>query len=144
VRRVAGRVWGEDVVTFTLRPAASRFGDASLGPAVHVLIKPNGVSLINRFVNGRWTTTYVPHTYAATVEDDVWRGEVSIPWPSLQPPDAYTRGPLVDLELRPRLLLFNAARHEAVTGRTATWAGPAHSERDLDRLGALVVPPAEQ
>ena len=69
-------------------------------------------------------------TYAPTVDEADWRGELAIPWKALNNDPA--KG-------RPVMLRFNFVQHKTLTGESASWAGPIDTGRDENFTGVLLI-----
>jgi hypothetical protein len=125
------RAWSEDMCEILIQPV---YADNSLGPVLHVVCKPNGVTWIERRIalnnpNDWQAFQGAGVRYSTTLEDTTWRGEVAIPWTSIA--DA-TKG-------RPALLRFNVIQHKHATGESASWSGPIDFGRDDSFTGVLFV-----
>ncbi|MFT3787975.1 MAG: hypothetical protein QM770_17695 [Tepidisphaeraceae bacterium] len=139
VRYQFGRAWGEDVVQLLVQPV---YEDGSAGPVLHVACKPNGGQWSERKTDARagpndenaWEAVESGVRYASTLEGDIWRGEVSIPWRAIHPA-GFAPGP----GKRVALLRFNFAQHQHKFATSATWAGPVDLGRDDGLMGALVI-----
>jgi len=126
------RAWGEDVCEMLMQAI---YGDNSLGPLLHIAVKPRGQIEVSRRLDPR--TTARPWQalegsgirYAATVDEGMtWRGEMGIPWEALNAAGE-TR--------RPAAVRFNFAQHQRRTGQSASWAGPVDFGRDDAFTGLL-------
>ncbi len=125
-----GRIRGEDAAEVLVTPVFSDDNEPVTGTPLHVVLRPNGQALIERFSDDAWRPAALGLGYAARHErDGTWRGELTIPWATLSAGDAARV---------PELLRFNFAHTRRATGRAASWAGPVDSGRDLDITGALV------
>ncbi len=137
VRREADRVWGEDVVELVVRPITLVAGDARPGPTLHLTLKPTGGATAARRLDRRPPVPIaVPGEYAATTVDGIWRGEVVLSWSDLNatlPGDPLAAGRV------PAVVAFNLSHHDALSGRSTSWAGPVDSGRDPHVVGALVM-----
>ena len=128
------RAWGEDVVEVLAQPI---YEDNSVGPLLHLACKPQGQIEIARRLNPKlnatpWQAfTGADILYGATVQANVWRGELAIPWEAVN--DAGHRGQ------RPVALRFNFAQHRGATGMSYTWAGPVDHGRDEQLMGLLSI-----
>lgn len=122
------RAWGEDLSQLLIQPI---YDDNSLGPVLHVVAKPNGGTWIERKVEDRmvadpWQPLQgAAVRFATTLSQGVWRGELAIPWDAIRDRE---KG-------MPRLLRFNFAQHNDVTGYSASWAGPVDYLRDQQFMG---------
>jgi hypothetical protein len=109
------------------------YKDNSLGPVLHVVVKPNGSNWVERKLDPKlnadpWVAFENTGTrYAARVAADGWTGELAVPWPLLA--DA-KRG-------MPTLLRFNFSQHRPAAGESASWAGPVDFGRDDALTGLL-------
>ena len=125
------RAWGEDLCEILIQPV---YTDNTLGPVLHVVCKPNGVTWIERRMilnnpNAWEAFQGAGVRYSTTLDNKSWRGEVAIPWTSIADP---AKG-------RPALLRFNVVQHKNETGESASWAGPIDFGRDDSFTGALFV-----
>ncbi len=124
------RAWGEDLAEVLIQPI---YDDNSLGPVLHVVVKPNGSDWVQRKVDlrrntDRWQVLEGSSIrYASTLETGVWRGEIAIPWSAIAEKD----------KPQPRLLRFNFSQHNNTTGQSASWAGPVDFGRDDEFTGLL-------
>lgn len=128
----AGRPWGEDLCEILIQPV---YADNRLGPVLHIVCKPGGPWLSRKLDDARnpnpWQPIVgAPVRYAGTLNDNVWRGELAIPWQIINDPAAGSTR-------RPALLRFNFSRHQASTGDSSSWAGPIDSARDDSFTGLL-------
>lgn len=126
-----GRAWGEDLVQLLVQPI---YADNSVGPLLHVVVKPNGSSWSERKTDPRQTVTpWQPFEggvrYQCTVApaENAWRGELAIPWRAFERTG----------QQRPVALRFNFIQHKSATGESASWAGPIDAARD-DRLTGMI------
>jgi hypothetical protein len=123
------RAWEEDLATVLVQPV---YDDNSVGPVLHVVVKPTGGHWVERKSDPKRTVDpWQPVEgagilYACTLDGD-WRGELRIPWKAIT--DA-NKG-------RPRLLRFNFTQHKHTTGESASWAGPIDFGRDDAFMGLL-------
>jgi hypothetical protein len=123
------RAWGEDLAQVLVQPV---YNDNSVGPVLNVVLKPTGVSWVERKNPSRlavdpWQPVEGAGIHYACTLDADWRGEVRIPWKAITDPG----------QGRPRLLRFNFAQHKTATGESATWAGPVDFARDDAFMGLL-------
>jgi hypothetical protein len=126
------RAWGEDLCQVLIQPI---YADGSLGPILHVALKPNGTSWVERKEDPRqfadpWQAFEGARLrYAATLEGPDWRGELAIPWKAIG-----------DEALgRPIALRFNFSQHKMLTGESSSWAGPVDFGRDDSFTGLLLL-----
>jgi hypothetical protein len=125
------RAWGEDLCQVLVSAA---YADGSTGPLMHVTVKPNGSTWIERKLDERtnaepWQTIEGAGVrYSRTIEGSDWRGEIAIPWKSIGDPKHTDR---------PIMLRFNFAQHKTATGESASWAGPVDFGRDDALMGLL-------
>ncbi|HEX8911952.1 MAG TPA: hypothetical protein VF796_06300, partial [Humisphaera sp.] len=126
------RAWGEDLCEVLIQPV---YRDNSVGPLLHVVVKPNGSNWVERRLDPKrnadpWEPFEGTGTrYYADVGNGRWTGELSVPWKLLAHPQ---------LEL-PRMLRFNFVQHRAAVGESASWAGPIDFGRDDALTGLLYV-----
>ena len=131
------RAWGEDLVEVLVQPV---YPDGSLGPALHVACKTNGGTWceqkrdLTEGSDAAWEALDAGVRFVRTIEGDVWRGELAIPWSAIGPTNALG-GPA----RMPALLRFNFVQHRHATGQSASWAGPIDFGRDDLFTGALVL-----
>jgi hypothetical protein len=123
------RAWDEDLAQVLVQPV---YNDNSVGPVLHVVLKPTGGHWVerknpSRFAVDPWQPVEGAGIYYACTLDGDWRGELRIPWKAIVDPD---KG-------RPRLLRFNFAQHKNATGESASWAGPVDFGRDDGFMGLL-------
>jgi Domain of unknown function (DUF4091) len=124
------RAWGEDLCQILIQPV---YRDSSVGPVLHLVIKPNGSCTIER-KGGAMSTEEWPAfegagvKYVATLDGPIWRGEIAIPWKTINSDKG-----------RPVLLRFNFTQHRTDTGETASWAGPIDFGRDDAFMGLLFI-----
>lgn len=128
-----GRAWGEDLAELLVQPV---YADNRVGPVLHVICKPSGVTWIERKLDPKLhANPWQPFEgsgirFASTLQDSDWRGEIAIPWRAITD----------DLEgKRPKLLRFNFVQHKNATGESASWAGPVDFGRDDSFTGILVL-----
>jgi hypothetical protein len=122
----AGRAWGEDLCEMVVQAV---YPDNTAGATVHLVCKPGG-QWVERKRDGRWEPIESASVrYASTLDADVWRGEVAVPWRVLT--DNAGRVP--------SFLRFNFSQHQKSSGRSSSWAGPVDSGRDDGFTGVLVV-----
>ncbi len=125
-----GRAWGEDLTEVTIQPV---YVDDSVGPTVHVVCKTGGEWVERQpAAGGDWEPfegTALRYAASVVPANQVWRGELAIPWSVLATPG---RG-------RPALLRFNFGQHVTATGESATWAGPVDRSRQTAMAGLLVL-----
>jgi hypothetical protein len=131
-----GRAWGEDLCEMVMQPV---YNDGSVGPVVHLVLKPRGQLFAERKVNPRenvmpWQSVVgeaIRYAASNDVKDGnpAWRGEVAIPWGALN--DQKHQG------IRPTLLRYNFIQHKNHTGESSSWAGPIDSGRDEDLMGLI-------
>jgi hypothetical protein len=126
------RAWGEDLCQVLIQAI---YADGSLGPVLHVALKPNGTSWVERKEDPRqfadpWQAFEGARLrYAATLEGPDWRGEMAIPWKAIG-----------DEALgRPIALRFNFSQHKMLTGESSSWAGPVDFGRDDSFTGLLLL-----
>jgi hypothetical protein len=124
------RAWGEDLCQVLIQPV---YKDSSLGPVLHLVVKPNGSCWVERKGNSmsvdQWPAFQGPDLrYFATLDGPNWRGEIAIPWKAISPEQG-----------RPVLLRFNFTQHKTDTGESASWAGPIDFGRDDAFMGLLFV-----
>lgn len=128
------RAWGEDVCEALIQPV---YPDNTLGPLLHIAIKPRGQIEISRRLDPKkhanpWQGfSGADIRYAANIDGAVWRGEIAIPWDAVNAPEL--RGK------RPAALRFNFAQHFGATGQSASWAGPVDFGRDERFTGLLEI-----
>ena len=125
------RAWGEDLCQILIQPV---YADNSTGPTLHVVCKPNGHWVERKMDPRQFADPWQAFEgtgvrYAATLDGPDWRGEVAIPWKSLN--DA-NKG-------WPRMLRFNVTQHRADSGESASWAGPVDFGRDDALTGVLIL-----
>ncbi len=117
----------------------------SLGPLLHVVVKPNGSSWVERKLNPKahanpwepFESTGIRYVAAVAAAAAVangadaakgkWTGELAIPWKILNDPNLGM----------PTLLRFNFSQHRTATGESASWAGPVDFGRDDAFTGVL-------
>jgi hypothetical protein len=124
------RAWDEDVCQILIQAV---YADGSLGPILHVGLKSNGSSWVERKLDPHmyadpWQPFEADVRYAKTIENSDWRGEVAIPWKAISD-SKHTD--------RPVMLRFNFAQHMTATGESASWAGPEDFGRDDRFMGLL-------
>ncbi|HEX8340745.1 MAG TPA: hypothetical protein VF624_07545 [Tepidisphaeraceae bacterium] len=135
------RAWSEDVCQVLVQ---AMYSDGTVGPLVHLSLKPGGNLWAERRGDTRlsvepWQNLQTATRYATTLEKDVWRGEMAIPWASLI---AEEKTAALAAEGKPNLpvmLRFNFSTHLRATGESASWAGPVDSSRDENFTGVLVL-----
>lgn len=137
-----GRAWGEDLCQAVIQAV---YDDGSTGPLVHVTVKPGGIDWNEKKDSPRepWQKLQASVRYATTVDGQVWRGEVAVPWDALIDPGKTAAFAAQGQSNRPVFLKFNFAQHKHDTGESATWAGPVDSARDADFTGVLMLHEAE-
>ena len=137
---------GRDLCEVLIQPV---YVNNSLGPLLHVVLKPNGSSWVERKLNPKqhanpwepFESTGIRY-YAALAHggkdparkdaagaDGKWTGELAIPWKVLNDPNLGM----------PTLLRFNFSQHRTATGESASWAGPVDFGRDDAFMGCLQV-----
>ena len=125
------RAWDEDVCQVLIEAV---YPDGSAGPMVHVALKPNGVTWVERRLDPQlyadpWQAFDSSGVrYARTLDNGDWRGEVAIPWKAISDPSRINR---------PVMLRFNFSQHKTATGESASWAGPIDFGRDDQFMGLL-------
>jgi hypothetical protein len=140
----AGRAWGEDLCEVLVQPV---YLNNSVGPLLHVVLKPNGSSWVQRKLNPkhnadpwepfestgvRYVANVAPGAAGkkdADAANGKWTGELAIPWKVLNDPNLGM----------PTLLRFNFSQHRTATGESASWAGPVDFGRDDAFMGCLQV-----
>jgi len=143
----SGRAWGEDLCEVLVQPV---YVNNSVGPLLHVVLKPNGSSWVERKLNPKqhanpwqpFESTGIRYVAAVTpgapvpsggkdqaAADGKWTGELAIPWKVLNDPNLGM----------PTLLRFNFSQHRTATGESASWAGPVDFGRDDAFMGCLQV-----
>jgi hypothetical protein len=128
------RAWGEDACEMLMQPV---YADNSVGPLLHVAMKPRGQLEISRRLDPKLHATPwqafagAGVRYKASTEGTTWRGEVMIPWDMLNDPQHMGK--------RPVLLLYNFAQHRGSVGESASWAGPVDFGRDEGFMGLVEV-----
>jgi hypothetical protein len=126
------RAWGEDLEQLIVQPV---YADNTAGPVLHVVVKPNGSVWTERKGDARLLADpWQPFEgaglrFAGTLDGDLWRGELAIPWSAITESG----------KPRPTLLRMNFAQHIGRTGETASWAGPVDFGRDDSFTGVLLV-----
>jgi hypothetical protein len=126
------RAWGEDLCQVLIQPI---YADSSLGPILHVICKPSG-DWIERKLDPKlhadpWQAFEGTGVrYVATIDASDWRGEVAIPWKTIN--GQSNKG-------MPVALRFNFTQHRQDTGESASWAGPVDFGRDDAFTGILVL-----
>ena len=134
------RAWGEDLCQLLIQPV---YADNALGPVLHVVCKSNGSVWVERKVDPRtavdpWQSFEGAEIrYQASFDNQIWRGEVAIPWTAII--DAAREFDPAGRRLRPTLLRFNFAQHKAFNGESATWAGPVDFGRDDAFTGIILL-----
>ncbi len=124
------RAWSEDLAQVLVQAV---YDDNTVGPVLHLVVKPNGADWVERkFDDRRQADAWQPLEgsnirYASTLVDQIWRGEIAIPWRAL----------MSEGKPMPKLLRFNFAQHNNTTGQSATWAGPVDYGRDDGFTGLL-------
>ncbi len=147
VREEVRRLWGEDLSEVLIQPI---YADGDAGPVVHVTCRPAGQIEANKKLDPRQNAhpiaavagvNYVASVHEENVgrvgrqhKENVWRGEMKIPWESMN--DA---SDTKHANQRPALLRFNFAQHRNATGESASWAGPTDFGGDETFTGLLVV-----
>jgi hypothetical protein len=125
------RAWGEDICQILLQAV---YADGSTGPILHVALKPNASSWLERKLDASqyadpWQAFEGSGLrYAATTDQGDWRGEVAIPWKAISDNNHKDR---------PVMLRFNFSQHKTGTGESASWAGPVDFGRDDQFMGLL-------
>jgi hypothetical protein len=122
------RAWGEDLCELLVQGV---YDGGATGPTLHVVCKPNGQWIERKSAGDTEWSPAAQGTvlYAGKLDNDTWRGEVSIPWKLL---DDAKFG-------RPKFLRFNFVQHKAATGESASWAGPVDYGRDEAVMGVIVL-----
>jgi len=123
------RAWGEDLVELLLQAV---YADNSVGPILHIVCKPGSLWVERKLDPRVHADPWQPFEgaavrFAATVDKTDWREEIAIPW------KAITDDPMK----RPVLIRFNFTQNKALTGESATWAGPVDYGRNDALTGAL-------
>ncbi len=125
------RAWGEDLCQVLI---CAVYADNKSGPLLHVTLKPNASTWIERKLDERtnadpWQTLEgTGIRYSRTLEGQDWRGEVAIPWKAINDPNRKDR---------PVMLRFNFSQHKTATGESSSWAGPVDFGRDDALMGLL-------
>lgn len=135
------RAWGEDVCQMIVQAV---YEDGSTGPLLHIALKPAGNLWVERKGDPRasldpWQPIDAGIEYGKTVKDDVWRGEISIPWKSLindRLTENFARQGKPNV---PAMLKFNFIQHKHALGESASWAGPIDFGRDDAFTGAVLL-----
>ena len=120
------------------------YTDGTVGPLVHLSLKPGGNLWAEQRGDSRtsvepWRNLEIAPRYTTTLEGNVWRGELAIPWTALI---ASEKTAALAAEGKPNLpvmLKFNFSTHLRETGESASWAGPLDSSRDDSFTGVLVL-----
>jgi hypothetical protein len=126
------RAWGEDLCQVLIQPI---YADNTIGPILHVACKPNGGEWTERKLDPRiyadpWQTLVSAGVrYVATPDGNDWRGELAIPWKTI---NDQAKG-------MPVMLRFNFIHHRQDTGDSASWAGPIDFGRDDAFMGILLL-----
>ena len=134
-----GRAWGEDICEVMMQPI---YEDGSSGPLLYVALKPQGQIDVKRRSDPRmaanpWEALVSADVaYWRNLNKGVWRGELSIPWETIN--DFRHRGQ------RPVMLRFNFGQHRGRTGESSSWAGPVDYLRDEQFMGLLEIRAARQ
>ncbi len=147
VREEMRRGWGEDLTELLIQPV---YADGDPGPVIHMTCRPAGQmeasKQLDRRKNANPNAAVPAVNYAATLHEEmvtrtgkqkkenIWRGEVKIPWDSMSDPADEKHA-----NQRPALLRFNFAQHRNATGESASWAGPIDFGGDEGFTGLLVV-----
>ncbi|MGC4031547.1 MAG: hypothetical protein QM754_07410 [Tepidisphaeraceae bacterium] len=132
-----GRAWGEDLSEAVFQAV---YEDGTLGPQVHVVMKPGGNVWVERRLKSSdpWTP-FEGIRFATTVEKAVWRGELAVPWNALINPALDQAFNSRGQPNRPTLLKFNFIQHKHLTGESSSWAGPIDGGRDSALTGVLIL-----
>lgn len=136
VEREFRRAWGEDICELLIQPL---YGDGSLGPVLNIAVKPHGQLEISRRLDPHlhaspWQAfSGTDIRYGATLDQKIWRGEVSVPWDAIL--DEAHAGK------KPDALRFNFTQHRGLTGQSSSWAGPIDFGRDEALMGLLFIKP---
>ena len=135
------RAWGEDICQIV---AQAMYDDGSLGPLVHIAVKPGGNIWVERQLDPRthvdpWEEFESGVKYAATAEGQIWRGELSIPWKALIDNDKTDDMNRQGKPNIPTMLKFNFIQHKRATGESASWAGPIDFGRSDAFTGVIVL-----
>lgn len=150
------RAWGEDLSEILIQAV---YDDRTTGPLLHLVVKPGGIWVEQKGVDASSQDDWRPLDgagirYAGTITpeptnpgdqgpadrsatsaapqaktDNIWRGEVAIPWETL----------LEKGKPRPKYLRFNFVQHSNATGLSASWAGPIDFGRDANLMGLLIL-----
>jgi hypothetical protein len=133
-----GRAWGEDLCELMLQPV---YADGSIGPLLYATIKRGSINVRRRsdprLAANPWEAMVNADVLYEEIRNrDVWRGEVEIPWETIN--DFSHRGQ------RPVMLRLNFAQHRGRTGESSSWAGPVDYLRDEQFMGLLELRPARQ
>jgi hypothetical protein len=123
------RAWSEDLCQIMIQPV---YADNSHGPIMHLVCKPNGHWVERKMDPKAFADPWQAFEgtgvrYAATMDGSDWRGEVAIPWKSINDPGKGL----------PVMLRFNFIQHREETGESASWAGPVDFGRD-DALSGIL------
>jgi hypothetical protein len=126
------RAWGEDVCEVLIQAV---YSDNTLGPLLHVGVKPQGQKDVSRRLNPKlnanpWQAFASSDIrYACIAEKTVWHGELAIPWEVIKAAD--------ESDKTITLLRFNFTQHYGGSGQSASWAGPVDYGRDDALMGVL-------
>jgi hypothetical protein len=113
------RAWGEDLCQVLIQPI---YADNTVGPVLHVACKPNGGEWTERKLDPRlYADPWQPVVsagvrYVATPDGTDWRGELAIPWKTINDTN----------KSLPVMLRFNFIHHRTETGESPP-VGPAPS-----------------
>ncbi|MBC7785590.1 MAG: hypothetical protein H7144_17295 [Burkholderiales bacterium] len=135
------RAWGEDLCQMILQAV---YDDGTVGPLVHIAIKPAGNVWVERKLDPRlnvnpWQNFNPGVRYASTLEQSVWRGEMAIPWSSLIAAEKTEEFAKIRKPNLPTMLRFNFIQHKRDNGESASWAGPIDRGRDDSFTGVMVL-----
>jgi hypothetical protein len=125
-----GRAWGEDLCEVLIQPI---YLDNTPGPTLHIVSKPGGEWVEQQSLpDDAWhpfEASGVRYASGVDAGEQIWRGELAIPWRAIQSPG----------HGRPALLRFNFIQHIHATGESASWAGPMDQSRDCKMAGLVAV-----
>jgi hypothetical protein len=130
----SGRAWGEDLCELLIQPV---YADNAVGPTLHIVCKPGGEWVERKSLPGSvegddwqpFEAAGVRYASGVDSQQQIWRGELAIPWRAIHAPD----------RARPGLLRFNFIQHQQSTSQSSSWAGPIDQSRDNSIMGLLLL-----
>jgi hypothetical protein len=135
------RAWSEDLCQMVVQAV---YEDGTLGPLVHIALKPGGNlwterRLDPRLVANPWQSFESGMRYSSSVSDAIWRGELASPWKALIADEKTAEFSAAGRPNRPAMLKFNFVQHSREDGESASWAGPIDAGRDDAFTGVVVL-----